>query len=411
MSQSSDRISDPNPPLRFIFNTKDMEQFKASSAKRELLSFVTALGRSTINSSYIYDPSQPLLGLSPGMASLHGSLKCISLEWIKDFPPNSSAKARFGDPMFKAWHARLVERSRHIIKCIMNCHMKYVESKQNEGSDWNSYLKQCSELGYQAASSNFDNDEIKNDQNDDTQHDNVLVELQSYIHPSFGHEIRLDYGTGYESSFFVFLYSLCKIGIFGNVPKTSAPTPEIMAPVALSIVSQYLEVCRGLQTEYWLEPAGSHGVWGLDDYNCIPFYIGACQLQNVSLDTEFNPSDIHVGQHLNSGEDKGFMYFQCIRYIKSLKKGVPFFESSPMLDDISHLANWSKVSSGLLRLYEGEVLNKMPVVQHFIFGNIFKATWTPSEAPRAAPSHIFIDGPDEYTRGNVMPPTKAPWAK
>ena len=43
-----------------------------------------------------------------------------------------------------------------------------------------------------------------------------------------------------------------------------------------------------------------------------------------------------------------------------------------MLNDISSIETWSKVSSGLLRLFEGEVLGKLPVVQHFVFGELFK---------------------------------------
>ena len=162
------------------------------------------------------------------------------------------------------------------------------------------------------------------------------------------------------------------------------------------------------------------GVWGLDDYHCIPFYIGACQMQNEHYSGDYTPSSIHNDSLINSSEGDAMIYFQCIRYIKSLKKNVPFFESSPMLDDISRLNQWSKVSGGLLRLFEGEVLNKKPVIQHFLFGDIFQATWEPSRhSEREAPQHAFNNevtvapwALNSSSRGQAaMPPTKAPWAK
>lgn len=181
------------------------------------------------------------------------------------------------------------------------------------------------------------------------------------------------------------------------------------APVALSIFTQYLQVTRGIQTDYMLEPAGSHGVWGLDDYHCLPFYFGACQLVNdLNDDDDANcelPSSIHDKQLLESQASKK-MYFGCIQYIKSLKKGVPFGESSPMLNDISYLKSWEQVSKGLMKLYEGEVLNKLPVVQHFVFGDFFPANWTASQEPKNAPKQTFVQPPTGI--GDEM--CMAPWA-
>ena len=45
---------------------------------------------------------------------------------------------------------------------------------------------------------------------------------------------------------------------------------------------------------------------------------------------------------------------------------------------VSELRDWKTVRSGMLKLYEGEVLNKLPVVQHLVFGSLIRCTWTPS---------------------------------
>jgi len=159
--------------------------------------------------------------------------------------------------------------------------------------------------------------------------DRAIPELKAYLIESFGNYERIDYGTGHELNFFILIYCLCKIGIY---------TVDDYKPLINKIFQRYLLLMRRIQTYYYLEPAGSHGVWGLDDYQHLAFLFGASQL--IDNPHDYTPNEIHDEAALKDAHD--YMYFGCINFIKTVKAGVPFGESSPMLNDISGVPNWEK---------------------------------------------------------------------
>lgn len=243
-------IDAKNVPRRYIYNQADMEHFRHSSARKELLSFVSAMGRglaassssnsttnaTTNNPAGGYHPLSPLENLTPALASLHGSLSCMSKTWMDPncggIPPDFKVKARFGNPEFRTWHARLVERSYGVVRCLMDCHVKYssttnataaageVDGVDVDGLTKEQILKECSEQGYNVASNEGhalflqQHKESSAESPSSSNQEDIIAELRAYLHDSFGHPIRIDYGTGHESSFIVFLLSLCKIGCF-----------------------------------------------------------------------------------------------------------------------------------------------------------------------------------------------------
>ena len=115
-----------------------------------------------------------------------------------------------------------------------------------------------------------------------------IPEVEVYLVESAGNSTRIDYGSGHEMSFVMFLYCLFKIGYFSM--EDQAATGVVIFDryfvyhtflkfnFLLFYLFRYIALMRKLQLTYRMEPAGSHGVWSLDDYQFVPFIWGSSQL-------------------------------------------------------------------------------------------------------------------------------------
>jgi len=311
-------------PVRRIFEAADLAVFKQSIACCDILSFVKLCADAVVGktvSEYETDTSCPVMvRFVEWMADLRG---------LVDSTPPLKQPMRFGNKAFRLWHAQVVEKE---------------------------IPRFLSQLG--GSSSN-------------PLQDDAAAELGAYLAGAFGNETRIDYGTGHELFILIFFQCLVKLELVST---------QDCACIVLQGFAAYMQTMRKLQETYLLEPAGSHGVWGLDDYHCLAFLFGAAQLVKHNTIVPSSIHDLALLEELHHD----YLYLSCIRVIRKTKVGAPFSETSPMLHDISGMTDWMKVCAGLLRLFQGEVLFKLPVVQHLIFGSLLSMDPLPTATPPTA---------------------------
>lgn len=295
-------------------------------------------------------------------------------KWMDEIPPLEGPR-RFGNMAFRTFHDKLQADSDRLLRSTMG---KVREGIFDAGMD-------------------------------------TYVELVPYFLGSFGSRQRLDFGTGHELSFLAFFGGLWAVGLVDT---------DITGEDILFIFNRYFICIRRLILRYNLEPAGSHGVWGLDDHFHLPYILGSAQIVDITEPDRptprFPPKSI-LRPHVVERERDTNLYFGAIDFIYKVKRG-PFHEHSPILYDITGVATWHKIHRGMIKMYVAEVLGKFPVVQHFVFGSGF-FPWA-NENGDVLPSSEPVEDQSQTLNANYraidfplnvsstpMDAVRAPWAK
>ena len=295
-------------PSRRILSKEDHELFLSSPTYNLIVSFIFNLSDSVIDAPISAVKDEQCSAAIKTIINILDEAEVL----VRETPPDEAGGSRFGNKVFR----------------------NFLEKAKAASHAWHQKLGLPS--------------------------DAAIAEVEAYLNQSFGDRNRIDYGSGHELNFMIWTLCLYQLRIIDK---------NDFKPLVLRVFVRYLALMQTIQSTYYLEPAGSHGVWGLDDYQFLPFLFGASQLIHHPFIT---PLAIHQQLTIEEfGHD--FMYLGQVDFVNSTKTVKGLRWHSPMLDDISSAKSWSKIEGGMKRMFIAEVLRKLPVMQHFLFGSLVPA--------------------------------------
>ncbi|KAJ7591543.1 Phosphotyrosyl phosphatase activator, partial [Mycena floridula] len=307
-------------PLKSILSPGQLEWFQTSATRQQVVSYIEALNESIVGVKLGDDCPE-----SEGVTCILRVLDRVG-NIASTTPAVENSASRFGNPAFRTFYDRVSE----VFRVILLIYCRFLLST-------------------------------------------AIPEVSLYFNNAWGNRSRIDYGSGMELNFLCWLICLERMGVVHESDHKA---------LVIKVFWKYIQIMRILQSTYWLEPAGSHGVWGLDDYHFLPFLFGAAQLRGHKY---IKPKAIHDAEIVDE-YSKHYMYFACIKFINSIKTASLQWHS-PMLNDISAVKTWDKVNSGMIKMYNAEVLGKLPVMQHFFFGSVLPYDGPPPPASEEVDSH------------------------
>ncbi|KAJ3476193.1 hypothetical protein NLG97_g9207 [Lecanicillium saksenae] len=182
-------------PSRRILSKRDHELFLASPSYGTIVGWVFGLADAVVDTpcsavasdSDLSEPVRTLLGILDEAESL-----------MKQSPPDEQGGSRFGNKAFRGFLDLVAERA----------------------DGWHK------RLGLDDAA--------------------AVAEARAYLTQSFGNRNRIDYGSGHELNFAIWLLCLYQLRVL--------QTADFRALV-LRVFDRYLQLMRGVQMLYYLEPA------------------------------------------------------------------------------------------------------------------------------------------------------------
>ncbi|MGH0187901.1 UNVERIFIED_CONTAM: hypothetical protein FKN15_026988 [Acipenser sinensis] len=235
-------------PKKEIHMVPDMGKWKRSQAYVDYIGFILTLNEGVKGKKLTCE-----YNVSESIENLLALLNTLD-RWIDETPPIDQP-SRFGNKAFRLWYTKLDQEAENLLRSVIP-----------------------PALGA------------------------AVPEVALYLKEAVGNSTRIDYGTGHEAAFAAFLCCLCKIGVL---------RVDDQLAIVFRVFDRYLKLMRKLQKTYRMEPAGSQGVWGLDDFQFLPFIWGSSQLvDHPTLEPRHFVDEKIVNEH-----HKDYMFMECVKFI------------------------------------------------------------------------------------------------